>query len=282
MNKSVIQIKFSDINAGWKQHILLTSDRHHDNKLADTALEKRHLDMALERNAPIIDIGDLFCAMQGRNDRRRSRDELKAHLAEADNYFDLILDEAREFYSPYAHLFALIGTGNHETAVRRHSGIDLTYNIAKNLRYAGENLWPFAGNYGGYIKFVFDTGKRSSKFLKYYHGSGGGGPVTKGVIQTNRRAVIYPDADIIATGHIHEGWIVPITQERITQRGSVKQAIQWHVSTPGYKDEFRRGGGFHIERGGPPKPLGCAWLTMTYNSSSHNRGIRIKAELDIE
>src|SRR5210317_372166 len=125
----VFQLSFSDIKAGWEQYILLSSDRHHDNAYSNNALEKQHLDLALERNAPILDIGDLFCAMQGRNDSRRSRDELRDYLTEADNYFDLLLDEAEEFYAPYAHLFAVTATGNHETAVRKHSGIDLTYNI---------------------------------------------------------------------------------------------------------------------------------------------------------
>ncbi len=281
VNGGVFQLSFTEIKAGWEQYILLTSDRHHDNAHTNNALEKQHLDLALERNAPIIDIGDLFCAMQGRNDRRRSRDQLRADLAEADNYFDLMLDEAEEFYAPYAHLFAVTAIGNHETSVRQHSGIDLTYNIARRMRDAGGQRWPYAGKYGGYIKLTFDAGKTFSRYLKWFHGSGGGGPVTKGVIQTNRRAVIYPDADIIATGHIHEAWVVPIKQERISQRGKRSERIQWHVQCPTYKDEFSGGEGWHVERGGPPKPLGCAWLKLSYASSSKHRDINIRAELDI-
>jgi hypothetical protein len=278
VNKSAYQISFAAVKAGFEQYVLLTSDRHHDNAYADWKLEKRHLDMALERNAPIVDIGDLFCAMQGRNDKRRSRAELRHEFAEADNYFDLLLDEAEEFYAPYAHLFTVLAHGNHETAVRRHSGIDLTYNIARRMRDAGGEWWPRAGGYGGYIKFKFDGGRTMSKFLRYYHGSGGSAPVTKGVIQTNRRAVMYPDANIIATGHIHEAWVMPIMQERITSYVNQFNAVQWHVQCPTYKDEFKHRGEFHIERGGGPKPLGCVWLKFSYT----DKKIGIVAELDIQ
>jgi hypothetical protein len=46
------------------QYILLTGDRHWDNPHSNWKLQKEHLELAKERNAPIIDIGDFFCAMQ--------------------------------------------------------------------------------------------------------------------------------------------------------------------------------------------------------------------------
>ena len=280
-SKPVFEVMFLDVRAGWEQYVLLTGDRHHDNKYSLNSLEKKHLDLAAERNAPIIDIGDLFCAMQGRNDRRQSRDELRAELAEADNYFDLLLDSAESFYTPYAHLFAVMGTGNHETAVRRNVGLDLTYNIAKRLRRSSGNLWPLHGGYGGYTVFKFDTGKMFRKRLRYFHGAGGSAPVTKGVIHTNRRAVMWPDADIIAAGHTHEAFVLPITQERISERGVIRQMIQWHIQVPSYKDEYGNSSEWATERGSGPKPLGCAWLHFSYNSSNDNRGIDVRAELDI-
>jgi hypothetical protein len=282
VSKSVSQIEFTDVPGGWEQYIMLTSDRHHDNAYSRNKLEKKHLDMALERNAPIIDIGDLFCAMQGRNDRRRSRDELKHEFAEADNYFDLILDEAEEFYSPYAHLFTVMAHGNHETAVRRHSGIDLTYNIARRLRRIGGEIWPRPGAYGGYIKLRVTAGRSSTLNLRFFHGAGGAAPVTKGVIQSQRRSQMWPDANIIVCGHTHEAFAVPWSQERINTRGKIYNAIQWHIQLPSYKDEYYNGGEFHIERGGGPKPLGCAWLKLTYDTHKRGNSLHVLSELDIE
>ena len=52
-----------DKDAFW---VLLSFDRHHDNPKSDNVMELRHLRQAKERNAVIIDGGDLFCAMQGK------------------------------------------------------------------------------------------------------------------------------------------------------------------------------------------------------------------------
>lgn len=40
--------------------VLLSFDRHHDNPKSDNRMERRHLEQARERNAIIIDGGDLF------------------------------------------------------------------------------------------------------------------------------------------------------------------------------------------------------------------------------
>jgi hypothetical protein len=60
-------------NKDWEQWVLLRSDVHHDNPKCDQDLERQHLQEALEYDAPIIDNGDLFCAMQGRWDKRADK-----------------------------------------------------------------------------------------------------------------------------------------------------------------------------------------------------------------
>ena len=97
--------------------------------------------------------------------------------------------------------------------------------------------------------------------MKYFHGAGGGGPVTRGVIQTNRMAVFLPDADFILSGHTHDSWVVPIARERISKAGRIYQDEQIHIRSATYKDEYGDGySGLHVERGAPPKPLGGWWL----------------------
>jgi hypothetical protein len=112
--------------------------------------------------------------------------------------------------------------------------------------------------------FTRGDAKRESRKLYYYHGTGGGGPVTRGVIQTNRIAVFTPDADIVLTGHTHDQWTVPIARQRISDGGVPYHDEQLHVRTPGYKDSWGDGyGGWEVERCLGPKPKGAAWLHFT-------------------
>ena len=88
--------------------VLLSFDRHHDNPKSNNRMEKRHLDQARERNAVIIiDGGDLFCAMQGKYDRRSNKDDLKPEHKKGD-YLDKLVSTAADFYGPYADLFAVM------------------------------------------------------------------------------------------------------------------------------------------------------------------------------
>lgn len=264
------RITFDGISSGWSQRVLLTGDRHHDNIYARWDLERRHLDTAKELGAPIIDVGDLFCMMQGKFDKRKDARQLRPQYV-GENYFDLVIDDAADFYAPYADHFAVLGYGNHETSVIRHHEFDPIKSLARRLKeHATRPDTCDVGSYGGWVFFTFKSGKTKTLKLKYHHGAGGGGPVTKGVIQTNRRAVFLPDADFVVTGHIHEAWAVNLARERVSERGVVSIDNQTHVCVPTYKDEYAQGtGGFHIETGRPPKPTGCVWLEFAYNASRH-------------
>ena len=251
--------------------MLLSADRHHDNPACDRNLEKRHLDEALARGALILDFGDLFCAMQGKYDPRSSMDEIRREDV-GEDYLDRIVTHAARDYAPYAENWLLLGKGNHETNIRRRHGTDLLSNLAHRLN-ADHGGSVHLGGYGGWVRFMFVTNKtrRMSYKLKYHHGAGGGGPVTRGVIQTNRQAVYLPDADIVVNGHTHDSWYVPIARERLSDGGKIYQDLSHYVRVPGYKDEYADGaGGFHVERWGAPKPIGAAWLRFFYDDKKIN------------
>ena len=242
---------------------MLSSDRHHDNKMCDRKLEREHLELAKERGALILDFGDLFCAMQGKYDPRSDMTEIRPEDVSV-KYLDKIVEHAAEDYAPYKDNWLLIGEGNHETNVTHRHGTSLISNLVHrmNTMYGAHvNM----GGYGGWVQFFFivNTTKRQSLRLKYHHGAGGGGPVTKGVIQTNRQAVYLPDADIVCNGHTHDAWWLPIARERLNQAGVVSRDLLHFVRTPGYKNEYDDGSrGFVIEKWGPPKPLGCVWMRL--------------------
>lgn len=265
-------VTFRDVRAGWEQWVLLSSDRHHDNAFCRQDMELAHLEQAKERQAVIVDAGDLFDVMQGKDDRRQSKDELRVENKRT-AYLDSVIKSAAEFYGPYARHFAVIGRGNHESAILGHHGVDLISNLVHRLN-ADHGGRVYAGGYGGWVVFRFYIHQTvcTARFLKYFHGSGGGGAVTRGVIQTNRMAVTYPDADIVFSGHTHDSWIVPIARERLSQKGFQFQDVAYHVRTPTYKDEYRAGeGGWHVERGGPPKPLGAVWLRFILTDANEGK-----------
>ncbi len=255
-------VTFDDVFHGWEQWFLLTSDRHWDSVHSDRAMQKRHLDEAVARDAWIVDIGDLFDAMQGRNDKRGSKSSLRPEHQTSD-YFTSLVETAVEFFGPYAKNILLMGTGNHETAIVKNHEINLTWHLARQLNAEfGADI--HLGRYAGWLKIQGrQTKKRYMRGLRVYysHGSGGSSPVTKGVIQTNRRAVYLPDADVVLSGHIHQHWQMPITRERLNDLGNVFLDTQTHVSLPSYKRVSRRDG-WEVEKGFAPGPLGAVWLRL--------------------
>lgn len=274
--RNVLRISFPYVHSGWEQWILLSSDRHHDSVHSDRELEIKHLEEARKRNAYVVDVGDVFDAMQGKFDPRRSYSDIRPEY-KVNNYLDEIVKDAAKFYAPYADRFLVMGRGNHESAILKNNSVDLISNLVHRLN-SDHKGFVQAGGFGGWVVFQFHIGgtQRESKRLKYYHGAGGGGPVTRGVIQTNRQAVYLPDADIIVNGHTHDSWYVPIQRERISVDGVVYQDIQHHVRTTSYKDEYGDGAeGWHVETWKPPKPIGAAWLRFSPESENSRTRIRI-------
>lgn len=255
---------------GDEQWFLLQSDVHWDNPKCDRKKLKRHLDEAVKRNAPILDFGDFFCAMQGKYDRRSSKKDIRPEH-QNNQYLDSLVNTAADYLEPYKELITVRGAGNHESAIHKNHETDLTERLAERMRAYGGIARR--GGYSGYIRFNMTTGSRrnGSLLLWYFHGSGGGGPVTRGVIQTNRQAVYVADADIVATGHVHESWQVAVERIRLNMADKVVFQRQTHVKIPGYKEEYCDGyGGWHIETGKPPKPTGAWWLRI-WQPSQENR-----------
>lgn len=248
--------------------VLLSFDRHHDNPKSDNVMEKRHLELARKRNAIIIDGGDLFCAMQGKYDPRSNKSDLKPEHKKGD-YLDALVKTAADFYGPYADLFAVMAPGNHETAISKRHETNLTERLVTMLNDRhGTSIK--VGGFSGWIKFqMLIWSECLTTNMWYHHGYGGDAPVTKGVIQTNRQSVYLPDAHIVATGHTHNEWQFPIPRIRLSDKGKVYHDEQLHLKVPSYKEEYVDGyGGWHIERGGPPKPTGAVWLRMSVRKTT--------------
>lgn len=257
LSPEVTLVNFYGVKAGWEQWILARSDAHHDNKHSNHKLEKRHLDQCVERNGLWFDAGDLMCVMQGKKDRRADRKaERKEHAA--NDYYDTVVDTCADFYRPYADNCIQLSPGNHEQAIEQHNNTNLTKRLAKEL---GVNV----GTYAGFIGFRFHFNKTcyTTLWLYYHHGWGGGGPVTKGVIQASRMAAyLSSEVRIIYTGHTHDNWEFPNYIYGISKTGKPYIKEQTFIRGSGYKDEFSEQEGWHIRRGGGPKGTGAWWIKL--------------------
>jgi len=248
--------------------VLLISDLHWDNPKCDRKLLKRHLDQAKDKGSYVMVNGDLFCAMQGKYDRRSCKSDVRPEHNVA-RYLDALVDTATEWFAPYADILAVIGRGNHETAITKNHETDLIDRLCNNLRLIhGSNV--IAGGYGFWVHLR--SGHEKMKKVYAHHGAGGGGPVTKGIIQTNRRNCFVDGADVIWSGHIHEAWCLETMKVGTDIRGEVKHTTVHHVCTPTYKEEYQDGhGGWHVERMAPPKPLGGYWMKAVH----HHQGFEL-------
>jgi predicted phosphodiesterase len=250
--------------------ILLLSDIHWDNPKCDRTLLKKHLDEALKSNCDVLLNGDTFCLMQGAYDPRKNKSDILPEHNVA-NYLDAVVNTAIEFFTPYASILKVIGYGNHETSILKRHETDVIERFVFGFNTKNKsNLQK--GGYGGWIIYNFTYGTRQRSYkIKYYHGTGGGGPVTRGVIQHNRMSTFVEGADMIWMGHVHENYELEYNIERINKMNHIELKKVLMVRTATYKEEYNKGlGGFHVERGASPKPLGGRWLEIIPERSKDN------------
>jgi hypothetical protein len=259
----VVVIRMKADSPNWRQSFLLRSDAHRDNLYNVWDLEKQHLDEARRRGAGILDMGDAYCCMQGKFDKRLDYDQLRPELhVSAKRYLDSCVDYLADSYLPYAPNWCLMGLGNHEDSVLKRHQTSLHDRLAERLRAKQSQVK--SGPYHGWVRFAFQfcTTHRTSYRLWYHHGYGGGGPVTRDVIQTSRQAVYLTNADFVVSGHTHDSFHVTVRRETLRDDGVPVLSDVEFLKCPGYKDDYSSGEGWSNARGAPPKPLGGHWLTF--------------------
>ena len=259
-NVHILNLKGKEIK------IAMLSDIHWDNPKCDWDYLKKHLDYCVKENIPIMINGDMFCLMQGRGDKRGSKSDIRPEHNNA-RYLDSVVETAVEWWYPYAHLLTVIGYGNHETAIIKWQETDILQRFVDLLNYKN-NSNVYTGGYGGWliVKQKTTDGEFTHK-IKYFHGSGGGGVVTKGAINLTRALEMYEDFDVFTMGHIHENSARNDVRETIVNHSmkgyEVKHKNIHLMLTGAYKEEYGDGSkGWHIERGAPPKPVGGRILTF--------------------
>ncbi|CAK0749642.1 conserved hypothetical protein [Gammaproteobacteria bacterium] len=278
-NGAVTTINVDEVYGGWEQWLFLTSDNHFDSIYCNRDIMRAHFDEAKRRSARIYIFGDWYDAMQGRYDNRRAAPELRPEYERREDYYDAIVNDSADWLAPYAPNIDIISDGNHELGVLKNANTNIVDRLVHehlNRKYGGAVRH---GGYGGWVRFLFDEGNhKQSVRLKYYHGSGGEAPVTRGAIQTARQAVYLPDANIVVNGHSHNMYYIPISRERLGNKGCQYLDIQHHIRIPGYKQAYGDGqSGWEVTRGGVPKPIGSVWVRLYYD----NKIIKIQVTPEI-
>jgi hypothetical protein len=249
------------------------SDEHFDNAECDRALLKRHHDEARARNAPIFKFGDIFCAMQGKWDKRSDQDQLRPEHR-GNNYLDKLVNTAGDWFAPYADHIALITPGNHETAIIGRHNTNLTERLLVKLREKTEI--PHLGDFWGFVQFRFKfndgPGNYVTKNLCYHHGYGGGGEVTRGLIDNNRTRGQY-GADIFYSGHIHRRNADENIVTEVNNAGRICRRVQLFLRGGTYKNETR---GWHAEKGRAARPLGGYWLHFKARQCRKEKSIDVE------
>jgi hypothetical protein len=207
--------------------------------------------------------------MQGRGDYRRNKSDIRPEHNNA-RYLDSVIETAVEWFSPYAEIIKVIGYGNHETGIIKYQETDILRRFVDLLNYkCSTNVQT--GGYGGWIivRQRFNQNSLFSTKIKYFHGAGGGGIVTKGAINLTRALEMYEDFDVFAMGHIHENSSRNDVRESLLANAKLGYKVsqkQIHLTLTGtYKEEYNDGAqGWHVERGAPIKPLGGRILKIEF------------------
>lgn len=262
------------------QPFLLISDLHYDSPSCDVDLLKKHLDQAIASNAIILVFGDVFDVMGTYNDPRSKPQSISStYLSKDFSYLDMVIEDAVEFFKPYARNIALISTGNHETKIQEKHDTDPIRRLVKGLE--PENPSIQHGNYTGFVELVERTSTGSSGFsnlttVHFHHGFGGSAHRSLGVLNVQLECMRYPSADLLVRGHIHRKWHIPDTVQIVPDKaGKLQKKPVDYVQLGAYKDGYEEGqGGFAIEKNLPPSKLGGYWLNYyRIDRRNHKRQI---------
>ena len=191
--------------------------------------------MIQKRGGIIVDLGDLFDAMQGRYDPRADPSQIVPDMLGSD-YSDRLIEYGWRRYKKYAENWAVMMSGNHESKFEKNYGTSLIRRLADKMHSVGSPVQAL--DYSGYLILSLSNGDRGSRFIiKLLHGSGGNAPATAGANKDAYRSATYVDADIIVSGHIHQDRTRKTQVERINKCFVPYWSKQAHIVCPGYKDD---------------------------------------------
>lgn len=243
-----------------KQHnYLWISDLHLDSIHCERELLKQHLDQALDINATIFIVGDLFDVMASYGDRRLLREDVDPlFIRRGESYLDLVVDYAVDYLKPYAKNIAMISKGNHEDTISQFHNTDILARVVGAMNGSGARIMQ--GGYRGYLVTRYQRTKTSHATVihHYHHGYGGSAKRSFGVLDVQMEAMKYPDAQYLIRGHTHQKWLVPsVTRQRLNKKsGKTKDEYVKYIQMGAYKHTNSETDGWEVKRNFNPTKLG--------------------------
>ena len=275
LNRKIHLVEFDNFTSGKEKNFLFISDIHFDSKKCDRKLLKKHLDQAIEKDASIIIVGDVFDIMGTKHDKRSTKDLIRDEYL-GGNYIDLVIKDVANFLVPYAKNILLISEGNHESAIRKFKETDILDRLIERLNFTTDSK-IYRGGYSGYILLKFNisiNGGRRPYTIHYHHGHEGGRR-SKGTLAIDTDMAKWV-ADIYLSGHSHHKWHFPMSREKVSTNGVLKQTEIHHFRLGSYKklDEY---GGWAIEKKFEQPRLGGYWCKFyLYSDETHTEIIEAK------
>ena len=185
-------------------------------------------------------------------------------LFRSGNYLDLLVSTSVEWFAPYASVIALVGLGNHETSIIHRHETNLLERFCSLMRTQHKSPVELGGYWGFVLAQINNRTKNSvTKTIHYHHGYGGGGEITRGMIDQSRTRSQY-DADIFVSGHIHRRNSDENILTRVTDRGIVYTTQQLFLRCSAWKDEES---GYHVEKGRAGRPTGGWWIEFNVSKT---------------
>jgi UDP-2,3-diacylglucosamine pyrophosphatase LpxH len=248
---------------------LWLADVHWDNPKCDWRHLRRTLDQAMAKDSPIFIIGDFFCAMQGKYDKRSHKEDVRPEHR-VGKYLDALVETAVDWWKPYGSNLVLVTEGNHESKILERHETNLLDRFAAGMRSAGGITE--AGAYDGFIQQTLKASGvgRGSWAGYYHHGYGGGGPVTKGAIDFNRLAE-QVTADFYVMGHIHRSMTIENAVRCLNIQGVIETRQRDYVRLSTFKDEGQEGHGFAVEKGMGVRFLGGKWQIISMRHENRDK-----------
>jgi hypothetical protein len=232
-------------NAHKEFGIQLMSDLHIGAPQVNYKLIQRELENASKSGDRICINGDVFDAIIAGDHKRFTPDSIHPRLFGRKDTLNAAIEWGVELLGPYGQWIDMVGIGNHESAVEKYHAMDpvriLIYELSKLLPKEHKKHVIHYGGYTGFVDYrIPESGKQASRWVLYYHhGSGGASPVTKGMIDFNRKDT-FVDADCIWMGHKHNRWNA--SSEKIScplasSKGPIVKVVR-HVMTGSYMKTY--------------------------------------------
>ncbi len=226
------------------------SDLHIGAVNTDYDLISQEIQTAKDKGDRVCINGDVFDFILPSDRKRFTTDALHPRLYGKKDIVNAVIPWAVEIFAPIVDQIDGIGCGNHETSMEKYHSLDpikaLIYELEK-LRTNKRHVIHHMG-YTGFLDYRYryqskvQRAKTNSNSYRlsmfYHHGGGGAAPVTKGMIDFNRKDT-YVDADVIWLGHKHNRFTSHVRKLSCPDHGDQPKIRDVrHIMTGAYFDTY--------------------------------------------